>query len=153
MDKRPDHGKHPKRTEKQTKETLSIVLKTDTVGIAEAVISGLDAIQTEEFGVEIIHAGTGNVSKSDLFMAETGNRLVIGFNVDLLPKIKDLSSEFGIEVRLYDVIYNLIDDARTIAGSLVPLQEEEKITGRAKVIALFPGYIGSSARRSCRRYS
>jgi len=136
---RSGDGKRTARTVKEEKPILSIVLKTDTVGTAEAVISGLQALHTGDVIVQVIHAKTGDVSKSDLLMAETGSRLVVGFNVGLLPRIKELAAEKGIEIRLHDVIYKLLDDIKEIAGTMVPYEEEEKITGRAKVIALFAG--------------
>jgi translation initiation factor IF-2 len=126
-------------TEKDEKSALALVLKADTAGTAEAVISALEALLAGGVVVEVIHSGTGNVSKSDLLMAETGSRLLLGFNVDLLPKIKELASEKGIEIRLHDVIYKLLDDVKAIAAAMTPEEEKEKITGRAKVIALFPG--------------
>lgn len=125
--------------EKQGRQTLALVLKADTAGTHEAVMAGLQTFHAGDVGVEVIHAGTGNVSKSDLLMAETGSRLVMGFNVDLLPGIKSLASEKGVEIRLHDVIYRLTEDVREIAGNMAPIEEEEKITGRARVIALFTG--------------
>lgn len=125
--------------EKAEKNVLELVLKADTAGTAEAIISGLNALSTGKMKVEVIHMGIGDISKSDLLMAETGSRLVAGFSVDLLPRIKETASEKGIEIRLHDVIYKLLDDVKEIAQALVPGEEEEKITGRARVIALFPG--------------
>lgn len=133
------HGDEKLTETPEKKDILAIVLKTDTVGTVEAVVSGLQALRLDEVIVEVIHAGTGYVSKSDLLMAETGSRLVLGFNVDLLPKLKGLASEKGIEIRLHDVIYNLIADVKEIAQSMEPYEEEEKIAGRARVIALFRG--------------
>lgn len=120
-------------------DRLELVLKTDSIGTEEAVISSLELIETPGVVVDVIQAGTGDVSKSDLFMAETGSRLVMGFNVGVLPKIKELASERGVEVRLHDVIYRLCEDVSQIAKSMVRKEEQERITGRAKVIALFPG--------------
>lgn len=127
------------RPVKESDESLSLVLKADTTGTAQAVIAGLEDLQTGDVTVEVIDVGTGDVSKSDLFMAETGSRLVIGFNVDILPRIKELAAERGIEIRLHDVIYKLIADIKEITGSMVAREETEKITGMAKVIALFTG--------------
>ncbi|MFZ7112918.1 MAG: hypothetical protein ACOWYE_14635 [Desulfatiglandales bacterium] len=123
------------------KETaiLDLVVKADTAGTMEAVVSGLDALQTGDVTVEVIRAGTGDISKSDLLMAETGNSLVVGFNVGLVPRIAEEASERGIEIRLYDVIYKIIDDVKEITQTMIPPKEEEMITGRARVIALFPG--------------
>ena len=86
----------------------------------------------------VIHSGVGAISKSDMLMALTGSRLVVGFNVDVLPKVEEFSREQGIEVRLYNVIYTLTHDLHELAESLAQNEEEEeKVIGTAKVIALF----------------
>jgi len=117
---------------------LEIVLKCDSVGSLEAVVSSLQSLENPEVDVLPFHKGIGAISKSDLLMALTGSRLVVGFNVGLLPKMEQLSKEKGVEIRLYDVIYKLTQDLSQIAGSLIHREEEEElITGKAKVIALF----------------
>jgi len=119
------------------KRKLEIVLKCDSVGSLEAVVSSLKTLEHPEVEITPIHTGIGGISKSDLLMALTGSRLVVGFNVTLLPKMEQLSKEKGVEIRLYEVIYKLSEDLNKIARSLVHHDEEEKITGKAKVIALF----------------
>jgi translation initiation factor IF-2 len=118
---------------------LEIVLKMDTMGSEEAIVSAVKAFHIPGAEVEVIESGIGDISKSDLFLAETGSRLVIGFNVGILPKVGELAKERQVEVRLYNVIYELTEDLKAIASSRIPLEEKEKITGKAKVIALFPG--------------
>jgi translation initiation factor IF-2 len=118
---------------------LQIVLKTDTMGSQEAVVSAIKALRTPGVEMEVIQAGIGDVSKSDLFLAETGGRLVVGFNVGVLPKMGELAKERQVEVRLYNVIYEVTEGLKRTALSLLPVEEKEEITGRAKVIALFPG--------------
>jgi translation initiation factor IF-2 len=134
-----DDEKEERISEEESREILALVLKADTTGTEEAIISSLQALDTDIVIVEVIHAGIGNISKTDLLMAETGSKLIIGFNVDLLPRIKEAASEKGIEIRLHDIIYRLRDDIEQIIRSTVPPKENEKITGRARVIALFPG--------------
>lgn len=120
------------------KKRLEIVLKCDSVGSLEAVVSSLESLENPEVDVLPFHTGIGAISKSDLLMALTGSRLVVGFNVTLLPKMQQLSKEKGVEIRLYDVIYKLTQDLSQIAGSLIRREKEEEIiTGKAKVIALF----------------
>jgi translation initiation factor IF-2 len=125
---------HPKQERK-----LEIILKTDSIGSEEALVSAVRGLHTSDVAIEVIHSDIGHVSKSDLFLAETGSRLVLGFNVDILPKIKELAKEHQVEVRLYSVIYKFVDDLKKIAESLTPIEEKEQVIGRAKVIALFPG--------------
>ncbi len=126
------------REGERRKKSLEIVLKCDSVGSLEAVISSLKSLENPEVVVLPIHTGIGAISKSDLLTALTGSRLVVGFNVNLLPKIEPLSKEKGVEVRLYEVIYKLTQDLSKVARSLIPPEEaKETITGKAKVIALF----------------
>lgn len=128
---------HPSETGELKK--LEVVLKCDATGTEEAISSGMAAIKVP--GVEIVNiqSGVGNVAKSDILMASTGSRLVIGFNVDITPKLQPVIKEQGVEVRLYDTIYNLMEDTRKIAGRMFAGGPEEKITGSAKIIAIFKG--------------
>jgi translation initiation factor IF-2 len=116
---------------------LEIVLKCDVAGTAEAIAASLSEIEVPGVQIDLIQTGIGNVSKSDVLMARTGSKLVIGFNVDIMPKLKHEIKEFGVEVRLYDTIYKLTEDIRKIAESFHSTVYEEKITGKAKVIATF----------------
>jgi translation initiation factor IF-2 len=118
---------------------LDIVLKADSMGTQEAVVSAIEGLHTPGVAIGVIHADVGHVSQSDLFLAETGSRLVMGLNVDILPKTKEMAKEHQVEVRLHDVIYKFLEDLKEIAESLVLPQEEERVLGRAKVIALFSG--------------
>lgn len=118
---------------------LEIVVKCDLDGSIDAVRQGLSSIKVPQVHIETISSGVGPISKSNLMMAVTGSKLVIGFNVGLMPKLEQFVKENGIEVRLYRVIYRLIDDMRKIAESLIVHEPVERITGRAKIIALFKG--------------
>jgi translation initiation factor IF-2 len=124
-------------SEKEEKGMLDIVLKCDSMGTEEAIISSLAAVQIPNVKLRVIHAGVGSITKSDLLMAVTGSRLVVGFNVDVMPLIDQQSKEQGIEVRLYEVIYKLTSDLQQIARSLTPREVKEKITGKARIIQLF----------------
>ena len=123
-------------------QRLEIVLKCDTSGCAEAIISAISSLSLPEVELTIISAGVGAINKSDIFMAETGSGLIIGFNVGLMPHIEHGAFEHRVEIRLYEVIYRLLEDLESIAKSLVPRESSEEIIGSAKVIALF---------KSCRK--
>lgn len=116
---------------------LEIVLKCDVAGTVEAVSSSLKSIHVPGVEMDIIQSGVGNVSKSDVLMAQTGSRLVIGFNVDTMPKLEPNIKEHGVEVRLYDTIYTITEDLQKIASNLKAKEPEEKIIGKAKIIATF----------------
>ena len=123
--------------ESEAGQKLEIVLKCDVAGTAEAINASLAEIDVPGVQIEVIQSGVGNVSKSDVLMARTGSKLVVGFSVDIMPKLEHEIKEFGVEVRLYDTIYKLTDDIRKIAQSFKSAKPKEKITGKARVIATF----------------
>jgi translation initiation factor IF-2 len=125
--------------EMENKNVLAFVLKADTIGTEEAVITGLQSLSMEGVAVEALYIDMGDVNKTDLFMARSGSRLIEAFNVGLLPKVKETALEKGIEIHVHNVIYKLLEDVKEIARTLAPVEDEEKIMGRAKVIALFHG--------------
>lgn len=116
---------------------LEIVIKCDTSGCVEAITSSISAINLPGVEIGIIRSGVGSINKSDIFMAETGSRLIIGFNVGVMGHIDQMVTEHTIEIRLYDVIYRLLEDVESIGRSLTPQKPAEEIIGTAKVIALF----------------
>jgi len=113
-----------------------LVVKAESSGSLEAIT---DAIQTmnPSVPISIIHRGIGAVNKTDLLNASTGSRLIIGFEVDVQPHIESSCNEQNVEIRLYNVIYRLLDDLRELTASFAPAAVTEAVTGSAKVIALF----------------
>ncbi len=128
---------HKLPSDRAGQNRLEIVLKCDVAGTAEAISASLSEVKVPGVQIDLIQIGIGNVSKSDVLMARTGSKLVIGFSVDITPKLEQEIKEFGVEVRLYDTIYKLTEDIRKIAQSFNIKAPEEKITGKAKVIATF----------------
>jgi len=116
---------------------LEIVLKCDVSGTEEAVHSSINALEVPGVKVKIIQSGIGNITKSDVLMAQTGSRLVIGFNVGITPKLQQEIMEHGVEVRLYDTIYVITEDLKKLAKSQITKEVQDKITGKAKIIAIF----------------
>jgi translation initiation factor IF-2 len=116
---------------------LPIVLKADVQGSEEAVRQSLSKIQHPEVTVNIIHSGVGNISESDILLASASNAIVIGFNVKVDPQAARMAESERVEVRTYNVIYELTNDVRAaMAGLLEPVYEEEKL-GTAEVRAVF----------------
>lgn len=141
--KEQHHHKRKKREQQEPVRTnappkrLEIVLKCDTSGCIEAITDSIPNFHGSEVETSIISSGVGAVNKSDIFMAETGSKLIVGFNVGIMPHIEHDAAEHNVEIRLYDVIYELLEDLKTIANSFLPKESQEKILGSAKVIALF----------------
>jgi len=126
-----------KDTPKRTTPKLEIVLKCDSVGSMEAVTHALSELILPEVSVTLMHRGLGAVSKSDVLLAETASRLIVGFQVDVLPGMGKVLKGHRVEVRLYEVIYALTDDIKAIAEGMIPAVPQEQIIGSARVIALF----------------
>lgn len=137
----PKKRLRPKKPEPQKvpneKGVLEIVLKSDVAGTLEAVNASLSYIRAPNVEIVVIQAGVGPVSKSDILMARTGSRLIVGFNISVAPHIQKAAVENGVEIRLYEVIYKLSRDLAEIAKGLTPASPKEKITGKADVIATF----------------
>jgi translation initiation factor IF-2 len=121
----------------EDRRKFDIVLKSDSVGSAEAVSALLTNMKIPEAELRVIHSGVGAVSKQDLLMALSGSQLVVGFNVGVAPKLEQWVKEHGVEVRLYNVIYRLADDLREIVRDSVPTEPEETVTGKCRIIAVF----------------
>jgi translation initiation factor IF-2 len=124
------------------KPKLEFVLKCDSSGSVEAVSEAISKINLPEAAISIIQSGVGAVNESDILMAASGSRLIAGFQTDVLSGTDRDLKEHGVEVRLYNVIYKLTADIKSIAESLVPAASEDEVTGTARVIALF---------KSCRK--
>ena len=116
---------------------LEIVLKCDSIGSVEAVLTALSGITMPGVDLEVVRSGVGAVSQSDVLMAETASRLIIGFQVGVVPGLEKSVRERRVDVRLYDIIYTLSDDIRAVAEGMVPDSSGDEITGSGRVIALF----------------
>jgi translation initiation factor IF-2 len=128
--------KHRDSSQKH-KPRLEVVLKCDSMGSLEAVTSALSEMNLNEVDISVIHRGVGDVSKSDVFLAETSSRLIAGFQVDVLQGMEKTLREHRVEVRLYDIIYRLTADIKAIGQSMTPPESQDQIIGSARVIALF----------------
>ncbi len=116
---------------------INVVLKTDTNGSLEAVKSSLEKIEVEGVRINIIRGAVGGITESDIVLAQASNAVVIGFNVRGSNKVVDMAKEQGIEIRLYDIIYKVVEDMeKAMKGMLEPIYEE-KVTGNLEVRQLF----------------
>lgn len=120
----------------QVKE-LRLILKTDVQGAIEPVVSSLEKLSRDELKVKFIRTGTGNITESDIMLAVASKAIVIGFNVEVDPAARIMAEAEGVDVRLYDVIYKLIEDVDKALKGLLEPTYEELITGRAEVRAVF----------------
>jgi translation initiation factor IF-2 len=117
--------------------TLRLVLKCDVQGSLEALKGSLKKLETDEVEIQFIHEGVGRISESDVMLASASDAIIIGFNVRPDSKAKKLAEAEGIQIRLYDVIYDLIDDVKSaLEGMLAPTLKERTL-GQAEIRAVF----------------
>lgn len=112
---------------------LSIVLKADVAGSLEAIKGMFEKAGTEEVKVKIVHSGVGGISESDVLLAGTAHGLVLGFNVRPDGSAQKLAKEKNIEIKVYTIIYEMIDDVKKALGGLLAPEMVEKSLGRAEV--------------------
>jgi len=116
---------------------IELVLKCDTMGSVEAVSALISRLEVPEAGIKIIRSGVGDITKEDLLMALSGSGLVVGFNVEVSPRLEQWIRDHQVEIRLYKVIYKLAEDLGAIARTMAPVETEDKILGKCEVIATF----------------
>ena len=116
---------------------LNIVIKADAVGSIEAIRSSLERLSGDEVRVNIISTGTGNVSESDVMLAAASRAIIVGFGVKVDPGAKRTSETERVDVRLYSIIYELIEDVDTAVKGLMEPVLVEVIDGHAEVRAKF----------------
>ncbi len=119
------------------RKELAIIVKADVQGSAEAVKQSLEKISNDEVRVRVIHAGVGAINKSDVMLANAGNAIIIGFNVRPDPIAKEEAAQAEVEMRMYRVIYDAINDVTdAMKGMLAPKYREVEL-GRAEVRSVF----------------
>jgi translation initiation factor IF-2 len=116
---------------------LNIVIKADVQGSVEALKDSLAKQGTDEVKLKIIHTGTGAITESDVMLASASGAIIIGFNVRANPRVREIAENENVDIRYYDVIYNVVNDVRmAMAGLLEPVYEEQVI-GRASIKETF----------------
>lgn len=116
---------------------INILLKADVRGSEEAVRSSLEKITTNEVKVNVIRSGIGAISESDVILASASNAIIIGFNVVASTNAKELAKDKNIEIRLYTIIYKLVEDVESAINGLLDPVYEEKALGSAEIRKIF----------------
>ncbi|MCL4079600.1 translation initiation factor IF-2 [Coriobacteriia bacterium Es71-Z0120] len=116
---------------------LNLVVKADVQGSIEALKDALDKMDQSEVRINVIHSGVGGITESDVMLADASDAIIIGFNVRPEPKAKALAEQEKVDLRLYRVIYQAIEDINAARVGLLAPTIEERDTGRAEVRELF----------------
>jgi len=116
---------------------LDIIVKADVQGSVEAVKQSLVKLSNEEVVVKVIHGGVGAINESDVILASASNAIIIGFNVRPDPVAKTTADREGVDIRLYKVIYNAIEDVSAAMKGMLDPVFEEKVIGHAEIRQIF----------------
>ena len=119
------------------RKQLQIILKSDVQGSAEAISASLNQIESKKINLEIIHAGVGPISESDVLLATASNAVIIGFNVKTENQAAAAAKREGVQIKLYSIIYELIDQVKEAMVGLLDPEVRETIIGHAEVKQVF----------------
>ena len=116
---------------------INVVLKTDVRGSEEAVKNALQKIDVEGVKVKVIRSDIGTITESDVVLANASNAIIIGFNVSPSMQTKEMAKEYGVDIRLYTIIYKAIEDMEAAMKGMLDPEFEEKIIGSAEIRKIF----------------
>jgi translation initiation factor IF-2 len=119
------------------KKILRIVLKCDAQGSVEALVGALKQIESKKIDLEIIHSAVGPISESDILLASASNAVVIGFNIKVESMAVSAARREGVQVKLYSIIYELIDQIKEAMAGLLDPEHRETVIGHAEVKQVF----------------
>lgn len=116
---------------------LNLIIRADVQGSVEALTEAVQKIASTEVKVNIVHSATGAMTESDIMLAKVSNSIVIGFNVRPNSKVRDLAAEQNVDIRFYDVIYNIVNDIKGAMAGLMEPTYQEHLIGSAEVREIF----------------
>ncbi len=114
-----------------------LVIKGDVQGSIEAIAGALEKLGTEEVRARIVHSAVGGVTESDISLAEASNAAIIGFNVRANTQARQAAERGGIEIRYYNIIYDLVDDVKAAMSGLLSPERRETFLGNAEILEVF----------------
>jgi translation initiation factor IF-2 len=126
-----------KTREAGEKRLLPLVMKTDVQGSSEAIQGALAKLGTDEVGAQILQSGVGGITESDVILAHASGAAVIGFNVRANNQARDRAKRDGVEIRYYNIIYNLVDDVKAALSGMLTPETREKFLGNAEILEVF----------------
>ncbi|MFN4008822.1 MAG: translation initiation factor IF-2 [Pannonibacter sp.] len=119
------------------RKEFPLVVKADVQGSAEAIAHALDKIGNEEVGARILHAGVGGITESDITLAAASNASIVGFNVRANKQARELAEREGIDIRYYNIIYDLVDDVKAAMSGMLTPERRETFIGYASIREIF----------------
>ena len=126
-----------KTRETGEKRLLPLVLKADVQGSAEAIQGALAKLATDEVGAQILQSGVGGITESDVILAHASGAAVIGFNVRANNQARERAKRDGVDIRYYNIIYNVVDDVKAALSGMLAPETREKFLGNAEILEVF----------------
>ncbi|SFV37817.1 translation initiation factor IF-2 [Devosia crocina] len=114
-----------------------LIIKGDVQGSVEAIVASLEKLGTDEVSAQILHQGVGGITESDVTLATASKAIIIGFNVRANKQAADLATREGIEIRYYNIIYDLVDDVKNAMSGLLAPERRETFIGYAEILEVF----------------
>ena len=118
-------------------QKLAILIKADAQGSIEAIQNSAQQISTDEVSVRVLHSGVGGINESDVTLAKASNAMIVAFNVRANPQARELLARERVDIRYYSIIYEVIDDIKTMLGHMLAPLQRENFLGNAKILEVF----------------
>lgn len=122
---------------KEGVKEINVIIKSDVNGSSEAVKNSLEKLEVEDVRIKVIRSSVGAITESDIVLAKASNAILIGFNVRPNNQVKDYAKENGVEIRLYNIIYKVVEEMEAAMKGMLEPVFEEKVVGEAEVRQLF----------------
>jgi translation initiation factor IF-2 len=119
------------------RKEVPVLVKADVQGSAEAIVQAVEKLSTDEVAARVIHYGVGAISESDISLAQASGAVVLGFNVRANQQARDAAERAGIEVRYYNIIYDLVDDVKAVMSGFLAPTLRETFLGNAQILEVF----------------
>ncbi|MFC7395983.1 translation initiation factor IF-2 [Chelatococcus sp. GCM10030263] len=119
------------------RKEFALVVKGDVQGSVEAIVGALEKLGNDEVAARVLHSGVGGITESDVTLAEAFNAVILGFNVRANKETREAAERNGIEIRYYNIIYDLVDDVKKAMSGLLPPMLREQRLGEAQILEIF----------------
>ena len=126
-----------KTREAGEKRTLPLVIKSDVQGSAEAIQGALMKLGTDEVAAQVLQSGVGGITESDVILAHASGAAIIGFNVRANKQARERAKRDGVDIRYYNIIYNVVDDVKAALSGLLAPETRENFLGNAEILEVF----------------
>jgi translation initiation factor IF-2 len=119
------------------RKDFPLIIKADVQGSLEAIVGTLEKLGTDEVGAQVIHSGVGGITESDVTLSHSSGAAIIGFNVRAHKEARELAERDGVDIRYYNIIYDLVDDVKKAMSGLLTPERRETMLGNAQILEIF----------------